>query len=72
MINSKICAGGEVGKDSCRGDSGGPLMSTDPNTRNWVTSGVVSIGPQNCGTTGIPGIYTNVKDYVAWIKKTIK
>jgi len=78
---SQICAGGERGKDSCKGDSGGPLYfkhiagtgnkpaksSIDPT----YLLGIVSFGARDCGN-GTPGIYTNVKDFIPWIKKIIK
>ncbi|XP_046401602.1 uncharacterized protein LOC124167662 [Ischnura elegans] len=74
---NQMCAGGQQGKDSCRGDSGGPLMAVDtvvPSRRGgqWVIAGVVSIGPQQCATAGRPGIYTRVGPYVQWILDSLK
>ncbi|KAF7396204.1 hypothetical protein HZH66_007066 [Vespula vulgaris] len=71
----QICAGGQKGKDSCRGDSGGPLMSIEnlPNGDGiWVTVGVVSFGPTPCGMPGWPGVYTKVYDFVPWITSKIR
>jgi trypsin len=48
-----FCAGGEIGFDSCRGDSGGPM------TVNGVQVGVVSAGTMACGIN-FPGVYTNL------------
>lgn len=49
----QLCAGGDEGKDSCSGDSGGPLIAaeqrTDDDTSNDSFSylvGVVSFGPR--------------------------
>lgn len=73
LIDSQICAGGEQNKDSCAGDSGGPLMNTfKNNTEQWYIEGVVSLGAVRCGTLGLPALYTKVKDYLPWIKKSIK
>lgn len=60
ILNSQICAGGDKGKDSCNGDSGGPLMGRVSNARipHTVLVGIVSFGPKNCGTKDIPGVYT--------------
>ncbi|XP_076667402.1 phenoloxidase-activating factor 1-like isoform X1 [Andrena cerasifolii] len=66
----QICAGGETGKDSCKGDSGGPLMSRErirDGTARWTVVGVVSFGPKRCGTPGWPGVYTRIIDFVPWI-----
>ncbi|CAG9769232.1 unnamed protein product [Ceutorhynchus assimilis] len=63
---SQICAGGEKSKDSCNGDSGGPLMIT--NGTHHFASGLVSYGV-GCGMQNWPGVYTSVPYYVNWIKK---
>ena len=54
------------GKDTCGGDSGGPLFDVDGDNGNPVTLGITSFG-LNCAERGIPGIYANVGNYVAWI-----
>lgn len=58
-----ICAGG-TGKDSCKGDSGGPLYLREKNKVTQV--GVVSFG-RGCGEG--PGVYTGVSAYKEWINK---
>lgn len=66
----QMCAGGITGKDSCRGDSGGPLMATHADAKGnnyWYAAGIVSYGPKNCGKKGIPGVYTRVDRYIDWI-----
>ncbi|XP_018566664.1 trypsin-1-like isoform X2 [Anoplophora glabripennis] len=66
ITDDNICAAGyEGGKDSCLGDSGGPLMYQLSNTR-WASIGVVSWGI-GCGNKGSPGIYTMVNRYIPWI-----
>ncbi|XP_033226882.1 CLIP domain-containing serine protease 2-like [Belonocnema kinseyi] len=74
--DGQICAGGQVGKDSCRGDSGGPLMSRvrapNDDKPKWVSVGVVSFGPSPCGMPGWPGVYSKVHDFVPWILQNIK
>lgn len=68
---NQMCAGGQKGKDSCSGDSGGPLMSANQinrdNTLRFYATGVVSYGPDPCGEEGWPGVYTRVSAYVGWI-----
>lgn len=72
----QICAGGEAGKDSCRGDSGGPLMEVLPPTRQqpqpaFYMMGVVSFGRQ-CGLADVPGVYTKVNHFGDWILNHIE
>ncbi|CAH0598200.1 unnamed protein product [Chrysodeixis includens] len=62
-----ICAGGQEGIDTCRGDSGGPLTNVK-DTIELV--GVTSGGNVHCGTKDSPGIYTSVAAYMDWIKST--
>ena len=33
----------------------------------WRIIGIVSFGPRFCGTEGIPGVYTRVRNYVQWV-----
>lgn len=70
ISDSHLCAGGELGKDSCTGDSGGPLMrkylDARTNELRWYLEGVVSWG-NGCGMAGIPGVYTRVSSYIYWI-----
>jgi len=67
----QLCAGGEVGRDSCSGDSGGPLIQQANTDTPWFLVGVVSFGTSKCGT-GTPGIYTRVSAYIPWIEKNLK
>lgn len=69
VTENQICAGGEAGKDSCKGDSGGPLMMENENVYELV--GVVSYGHIKCGTENYPGVYTHVYKYLDWIKREI-
>lgn len=73
--SSQICAGGQRGKDSCRGDSGGPLMSVEraaDGTGKWTAVGIVSFGPSPCGMEGWPGVYTRVSSFSDWILKNMR
>ena len=60
-----ICAGSSVpGRDSCTGDSGGPMTRAQGDER--VLVGLVSWGI-GCALPDIPGIYTDVSAYRAWV-----
>ncbi|XP_009811508.1 granzyme A [Gavia stellata] len=68
ITDNMICAGAKNGgKDSCSGDSGGPLRC------NNVMRGITAFGkPNKCGTVDGPGVYTRLtKRYLQWIRKTI-
>lgn len=74
LQNTQICAGGERGKDSCKGDSGGALVYLDQTNYRFpfnVLPGVVSFGNFHCGTENVPGIYTKVSSYTDWILDNI-
>ena len=43
-----------LGRDSCSGDSGGPLIQQANIGTPWFLVGVVSFGTSKCGT-GTPG-----------------
>ncbi|XP_034663024.1 serine protease 7 [Drosophila subobscura] len=70
LIGAQICAGGEFYRDSCDGDSGGPLMRRGLE-QAWYQEGVVSFG-NRCGLEGWPGVYTAVGDYMDWIESTLR
>ncbi|XP_050319517.1 phenoloxidase-activating factor 2-like [Bactrocera neohumeralis] len=67
LHNSFMCAGGELGKDTCKGDGGSPLSCPDPNNpERYLQAGVVSWGIE-CGVENIPGVYANVAQLREWI-----
>ncbi|XP_026465377.1 trypsin-3-like [Ctenocephalides felis] len=63
----QVCAGIPVvgGKDSCTGDSGGPL------TIDGVLVGTVSYG-EDCAKAEYPGVYSNIAEYRDWIEGLIR
>ena len=63
-----LCARNEI-RDSCRGDSGGPLFITGGDSQ-YLQVGIVSFGPTNCGG-GLPGVYTRLETYVDWVKRNL-
>ncbi|XP_032069776.1 granzyme A-like [Thamnophis elegans] len=62
-----VCAGDKRGgKDSCSGDSGGPLMC------KGEQRGIVSFG-KGCAKPKYPGVYTLLtKEYSRWINSVIQ
>ena len=64
MISSVMVCAGQGGRDSCEGDSGGPLAVR--NGTGWVQIGVVSWG-YSCGDPGYPGVYSEVAAVRPWI-----
>ncbi|CAL4075289.1 unnamed protein product, partial [Meganyctiphanes norvegica] len=75
--NSVFCAGDihHFSADTCRGDSGGPIMMSGKNSKNektWYLLGITSRGPTVCGLQGSQGIYTNVTYYLPWISENMK
>merc|ERR1712126_486803 len=67
LDDSFICAGGQDGKDTCKGDGGSPLVCAskyDPYT--YVQAGVVAWGI-GCGEGNVPGVYASVPEAVCWI-----
>lgn len=51
-----LCAGGDVGRDLCEGDSGGPLTIGDGRGGRRLL-GVTLFGDIDCGASGAPGVF---------------
>jgi secreted trypsin-like serine protease len=72
-----VCAA-RTGKDTCTGDSGGPLMlnidrrqSDDAQgARKTTQIGIVSWG-KGCAQEGSPGVYTRITAYRDWIRRAM-
>lgn len=67
--NTQICAGGQ-NKDTCRGDSGGPLIAQYQG-QLWLM-GLTSFGARECGQEEAVGVYTDVSAFKSWIESSIK
>ncbi|XP_045712277.1 kallikrein-1 isoform X1 [Phyllostomus hastatus] len=61
-----LCAGYlKGGKDTCTGDSGGPLIC------DGMLQGISSWGHTPCGRPKKPGVFTKVISMLDWIKETM-
>ncbi|XP_058170392.1 CLIP domain-containing serine protease B4-like [Anopheles ziemanni] len=69
LVETQMCVGGMEGRDTCSGDSGGPLMRMVGGV--WYQIGVVSFGSAKCGTKDFPAVYTDVSKYAAWISENV-
>lgn len=72
IVKTMLCAGdNKGGKDTCLGDSGGPLFVTEKeNMCTFYLIGVTSFG-KLCAQANTPGIYTRVSEYLDWIENTV-
>ncbi|WP_380878407.1 hypothetical protein ACFB49_16840 [Sphingomonas sp. DBB INV C78] len=69
LIPETICAGSSDGRDSCNGDSGGPMTRAEGKER--VLVGLVSFG-YGCGIKGVPALYVNAGAYRQWMTDAMK
>jgi len=69
ITDDMLCAGGQEGKDSCGGDSGGPFTVDIAGVH--TLAGVVSFGI-GCARDGLYGVYAEVAKFRGWIDETIK
>ena len=66
ITETMICAGTfDGGKDSCFGDSGGPLIMSINGVPQQV--GIVSWGNNSCAAPGFFGVYSKVSHFEQWI-----
>jgi len=56
-VGSLMVASGKEGKDTCSGDSGGPMFASAAGNRYQI--GITSFG-RGCATRNYPGVYTEV------------
>ena len=69
--DNMLCAGFSAGgKDSCVGDSGGPLIVFDSESQSWRQAGITSFGI-GCAEPGVYGVYTRVEMFKDFISSTI-
>jgi secreted trypsin-like serine protease len=76
--NAKTVCAARKGKDTCTGDSGGPLILNsdrrgpdDTQSQRRATQiGIVSWG-KGCAEEGNPGVYTRVSAYGDWIRRAM-
>lgn len=66
FTNNMLCAGYLQGsQQSCRGDDGSPLVTLFDSTH--FLTGVVGWG-RGCSEPGYYGVYTNMANFVDWVK----
>ncbi|XP_022109261.1 mannan-binding lectin serine protease 1-like [Acanthaster planci] len=72
LTDNMVCAGSSAGgRDTCFGDSGGPLMLKEATTGRYFAFGLVSWGEGNqCAQAGQYGVYAKVGNFENWIRET--
>ncbi|WP_281502371.1 serine protease [Alcanivorax sp. S6407] len=70
LWSGQICAGemdpAPLAQDTCRGDSGGPLIYSQDG-QQWLV-GITSYGHETCATNGVPAVYTRIDSYLDWLE----
>lgn len=70
ITENMFCAGyAAKAQDACKGDSGGPFAVAHHGT--WYLMGIVSWG-EGCAEVGKYGAYTQVSNYISWMKEVIE
>jgi len=71
ITNHMLCAA-DPNRDSCSGDSGGPLfVCSDGFSGSCEQIGIVSWGI-GCAKAQYPGVYTRVTEMIPWIQRIIR
>lgn len=73
ISTGQLCAGYEAAgsrKDSCNGDSGGPINAYDDEGCPTQV-GIVSWGAGDCGRPGAFGVYTRISQYADWLRSRV-
>lgn len=69
LLPSQFCAGYYAGKDTCYGDSGGPVAAKIDGA--WVHAGIISYGTSCQQYNGWYGVYTRTSSYIDFIKQYV-
>ncbi|XP_038062005.1 mannan-binding lectin serine protease 1-like [Patiria miniata] len=70
ITDNMVCAGAsEGGRDTCFGDSGGPLMLKDRVLERYHAFGLISWGEDRCAQEGDYGVYAKVGNFGTWIRQ---
>ncbi|XP_058123872.1 serine protease snake-like [Anopheles ziemanni] len=72
ITNGLLCVGSNYSKrDTCEGDSGGPLQFPNPRTCIFHVVGIISTGLKGCGIGKSRAVYTKVSHYLDWIEDNV-
>lgn len=69
IAGSQLCAGYYIDKDTCKGDSGGPVITRIDAT--WVHVGLTSFGAPCEDYYGWYGVYTRTSEFLDFIKQYV-
>ena len=74
VTESMFCAGraAESNQDTCKGDSGGGFVMRDAKRQRWSVLGIVSWGDKSCGRAGKYSVYTRVRNFAHWMRRTVR
>ena len=70
LISPDMMCAYAAGKDTCLGDSGGPLIVKGSDASKDVQVGITSWGFE-CAETGIPGVYSRLSYDADWVDYTV-
>ncbi|XP_016985400.1 polyserase-2 isoform X2 [Drosophila rhopaloa] len=70
LVDSQICGGTGTKKDTCTGDSGGPISSSVYYMGKWRETqiGITSFGPSQCGGAAV---YSDLMYFSDFIEQTV-
>lgn len=69
LHQSQLCTNDFGRRDTCKGDSGGPLQTLQANISVSTIIGIISSGVY-CATN-VPSLYTNVSYYLDWTENIV-
>jgi V8-like Glu-specific endopeptidase len=71
-VDSLLAGDSEGERDTCEGDSGGPLLERDRRHGEWRLLAVVAGGSDlGCAIAGAPGLYTAIQSHISWIESVV-